>query len=107
MSNDTRGWNPTAFYPTPHQVVELMVRMAFHDPPKDGRDPRSRTVCDPCAGSGRMLMHSSNWSLSLHGQDIDPLAVAMCKVNGALYAPWMSFPLPDSFLSDKPERAGS
>ena len=31
-----RGWNPTAFFPTPHNVVELMVRMTMHDARKDG-----------------------------------------------------------------------
>jgi hypothetical protein len=90
----SRGWNPTGFYPTPHNVVEMMVRMVMHDTAKDGRDPRLVTVCDPCVGSGRMLLHASNQSLCLFGQDIDPLAVAMCKVNGALYVPWISFPLP-------------
>jgi hypothetical protein len=34
----------------------------------------------------------------LFGQDVDPLAVAMCKVNGGLYAPWLSFPLPDTIF---------
>jgi N-6 DNA Methylase len=94
-----RGWNPTAFYPTPHPVVECMVRITMHDTGVgDGRDPRTYSVCDPCVGSGRMLLHASNFSLNLHGQDIDPLAVAMCKINGALYAPWLSFSLPDSIL---------
>jgi hypothetical protein len=36
--------------------------------------------------------------LCLYGQDIDPLAVARCKVNGALYAPWLSFPLPEAVV---------
>jgi len=36
--------------------------------------------------------------MCLFGQDIDPLAVAMCKINGALYAPWMTFSLPASIL---------
>jgi N-6 DNA Methylase len=94
----SRGWNPTGFYPTPHTVVECMVRMTMHDARTDGRDPRLASVCDPCVGSGRMLLHASNFSLCLYGQDIDPLAVAMCKVNGALYAPWLSFPLPESVL---------
>jgi hypothetical protein len=89
-----RGWNPTGFYPTPHAVVECMVSMLLADAGKDGRDPRRLTVCDPCVGSRRMLLHASNVSMCLYGQDIDPLAVAMCKVNGALYAPWLSFPLP-------------
>jgi hypothetical protein len=93
-----KGWNPTAFFPTPHNVVELMIRMTMADNHKDGRDPRLMSVNDPCVGSGRMLLHASNFSLDLFGQDIDPLAVAMCKINGALYAPWLSFPLPDSIL---------
>src|SRR5262249_45261895 len=93
-----RGWNPTGFYPTPHHVGELMVRLTMHDAGKDGRDPRTLSVDDPCVGSGRMLLHASNLSMALFGQDIDPLAVAMCKINGALYAPWIAFPLPDSIL---------
>jgi hypothetical protein len=96
-----KGWNPTGFYPTPHSVVELMVRMTMQDEPSEGRDPRTRRVCDPAVGSGRMLLHSSNCSMSLWGQDIDPLAVAMCKINGALYAPWLSFPLPESILESR------
>ena len=55
-------------------------------------------MSDPCVGSGRMLLHASNVSLALSGQDIDPLAVAMCQINGALYAPWLSFPLPAAIL---------
>lgn len=93
-----RGWNPTGFYPTPHCVVEFMVRMSLHDEIKDGRDPRIQSVLDPCVGSGRMLLHASNFSMNLWGQDIDPLAVAMCKINGALYVPWLSFPLPARIL---------
>jgi hypothetical protein len=98
-----RGWNPTGFYPTPHSVVELMVRMTMHDAGKDGRDPRTLSVADPCVGSGRMLLHASNLSLNLTGQDIDALAVRMCLINGALYAPWLSFPLPASILGTTPE----
>jgi hypothetical protein len=94
----SRGWNPTGFYPTPHNVVECMVKMALQDEGQEGHDCRRRSVCDPCVGSGRMLLHASNYSMCLFGQDIDPLAVAMCQVNGALYAPWLSFPLPAHVL---------
>jgi type I restriction-modification system DNA methylase subunit len=62
-TSKARGWNPTGFYPTPHAVVELMVRMTLADSGMDGRDPRRATVCDPCVGSGRMLLHSSNYSI--------------------------------------------
>lgn len=95
-----RGWNPTAFYPTPHPVVEMMVRMTMHDTKVEGRDPRSLSTCDPCVGSGRMLLHAANVTLRLYGQDIDPLAVSMCKINGALYAPWLAFPMPASLFGD-------
>jgi hypothetical protein len=51
-------------------------------------------------GSGRMLLHASNFSFNLWGQDIDPLTIAMCKINGALYAPWLAFPLPARILGE-------
>jgi hypothetical protein len=96
-----KGWNPTAFYPTPHNVVELMVQMTMADSSRKGGDSRKLSVNDPCCGSGRMLLHASSYSLNLWGQDIDPLAIAMCKINGALYAPWLSFPLPNSIVVDQ------
>jgi hypothetical protein len=96
--NRARGWNPTGFYPTPHQVVECMVRILLCDLPDERKDLRRRSVNDPCCGSGRMLLHASNFSLRLYGQDIDPLAVSMCLINGALYAPWLAFPLPERIV---------
>src|SRR5262249_50434974 len=97
-ASKARGWNPTGFYPTPHNVVELMVRLTMNASKEAGGDARLRPTCDPCVGSGRMLLHASNLSLALSGQDIDPLAVVMCKLNGVLYAPWIAFPLPASLL---------
>lgn len=90
------GWNPTGFYPTPHEVVKLMTEMTFHDMGKEGKDPRLATVCDPCVGTGRMLLHAANHSLCLYGCDIDPLVLLGCKINLALYAPWGVHPLPVS-----------
>ncbi len=63
-------------------------------------DLRSKKVSDPALGTGRMLLHASNYSLRMYGQDIDPLVVKISKINGALYAPWMSFPLPASFFGN-------
>lgn len=82
------GWNPNAFYPTPHEVCEAMVAMSFYDAARTG-DNRRKTVCDPCCGTGRMLLHASNHSLYLSGQDIDGLMVRCTLINGALYAPWI------------------
>ena len=98
-------WNPSAFFPTPHSVVELMIRMTMIDvfdaikagqKLPDGRDPRTVSVLDPAVGSGRMLLHASNISLCLYGVDIDRICCRICAINGALYAPWMTFPFPQA-----------
>jgi len=88
------NWNPNAFYPTPHSVVECMVRVTM----QEEDDARAKTVMDPCVGSGRMLMHASNYSLRLYGSDIDPTLVKLTYVNGALYVPWILRPFPDRFF---------
>lgn len=94
-------WNPHAFFPTPHSVVECMTRITMIDvidaqeggsTLSHGRDPRTVTVCDPCVGSGRMLLHASNYSVCLYGCDIDPVCCRITAINGALYAPWLAFP---------------
>jgi N-6 DNA Methylase len=94
MADQKGSWNPHAFFPTPHCVVEMMTRMNLGE----NEDIRAKTVCDPCVGSGRMLLHASNHSLRLYGTDIDPLIIKICKINGALYAPWMVRPFPESFF---------
>jgi hypothetical protein len=48
--------NRTGFYPTPHNVCEMIARMTFFDAGRDRVvDLRKATVCDPCVGTGRML----------------------------------------------------
>ncbi len=89
-------WNPHAFYPTPHEVVELMTAINFSG--MQERVTRSEKVSDPCMGTGRMLLHASNHSLRLYGMDIDGQVVRAAKVNGALYAPWLVKPFPESFF---------
>lgn len=84
------GWNPNAFYPTPHPVCEAMVAMQMAD--TDVPDQRWAKVLDCCVGTGRMLLHASNHSLHLYGQDIDPMMVQITLINGALYAPWLACP---------------
>lgn len=102
-------YNSTGFYPTPHEVCHMMTVMTMHDmghgPFPDGRDPRTATVCDPCVGTGRMLLAASNQSFSLYGMDIDPLVCMVSRVNAALYVPWMAFPFPESVLGVKLPKA--
>jgi hypothetical protein len=68
------GWNPHAFFPTPHHVTEFMVQITLGGrAQEDKRELRLQTVLDPCVGTGRMLLHASNFSYCLYGCDIDPL----------------------------------
>lgn len=78
------------FYPTPHTLCEAMARMLLDEK----KDHRRETVCDPCVGTGRMLLYASNSSLRLYGMDIDPVLCKATLVNGYLYAPWLVRPLP-------------
>lgn len=80
------------FFPTPHTVAELMTRMLMDG--GDGRDTRILTVCDPCVGTGRLLLHASNHSMRLYGMDIDPTLCLATLVNGYLFVPWLVRPLP-------------
>jgi len=78
------------FYPTPHNVVELMVKVGMM------QHNITDTVLDPCVGTGRMLLHASNHSVQLYGMDINGLVLKAALVNGYCYAPWMVKPF--SFL---------
>ncbi len=106
IANQKGGWNPHAFFPTPHSVVEMMMQMTLATATSPaagnapGRDTRSLRIMEPCLGSGRMLLHASNYSLRLYGVDIDPMMVKTSLVNGALYAPWMVRPFPESYFSE-------
>jgi N-6 DNA Methylase len=103
IANQKGKWNPHAFFPTPHSVVEMMVQMTMN---VGGEDQRSKMVMEPALGSGRMLLHASNYSLRLYGVDIDPLLVKVALTNGALYAPWMVRPFPSSFFPIDPRVSG-
>jgi len=81
----------SGFFPTPDTICECMVRMTFAG---EKRDTRSLSVCEPCVGTGRMLMHASNYSVNLWGTDIDYGCLLACKVNGYLYMPWVVRPAP-------------
>lgn len=84
--------NPNAFYPTPHPVCEMMAQMNFAKGKR--KVMRSESVIDPCVGSGRMLMHASNFSVNLYGIDIDRTCVMATLINGYLYIPWLVRPAP-------------
>ena len=78
------------FYPTPHTLCEAMARMLM----SKEKNHRRETVCDPCGGTGRMVLHASNYCLRPYGMDIDAVLCKATLVNGYLYAPWLVKPLP-------------
>lgn len=80
-----------AFYPTPLSISNLMAETTFAGVQGDTRE---MSTCDPCVGTGRMLLAASNYSLSLYGIDLNPLCVKSTIINGALYAPWLYRPFP-------------
>jgi len=101
------GGGPFAFFPTPHELCEAMVRMTMGNLTlPDGRDPRIASVMEPACGSGRLLLHASNYSLNLRGIDKDPLMVTLCKINMALYAPWGVHGLPWSGIRGEVVKVG-
>lgn len=84
------GWNPTAFYPTPHELIEAMLLFTIGGSEHEGNP--FVTFFEPCCGTGRMFLHASNATLCMAGQDIDRLVVLITLINGALYVPWLAFP---------------
>ncbi len=78
------------FFPTPMPLCCMMASMLMDQ----GGDMRTQTVCDPAVGTGRFLLAASNYSLRLHGQDIDQMMCQATLVNGYLFAPWMAKPFP-------------
>jgi len=76
------------YFPTPANVVEMIVRMNFGSDPKP--EHKRLSVCDPCSGSGIMLLYASNYSLNLYGMDINPLITKIAHVNSFIYVPWLA-----------------
>jgi hypothetical protein len=85
------------FFPTPMELCQLMARMTVGE-----GDARTKSVMDPCVGTGRMLLAASNYSYRLYGCDINPTVIKVTLVNGFLYAPWLVRPFPflDAALTD-------
>lgn len=75
--------NPTAYFPTPLHLSCFMAEMVMT------QGDKTASVCDPCVGSGRLLMAASNYSLNLYGMDINPLIYKVCRVNMWCYVPWV------------------
>ena len=86
---ENRHGQHLGFYPTPMEVARMMAAMTV-----GGEDARCKSVCDPCVGTGRLLLAASNHSYRLYGCDLNPTVIKATLVNGWLYAPWLVRPFP-------------
>ena len=88
LANMARSGNSNGYFPTPQNIVKMMNLMTVTDADK----MKTKTVCDPCAGTGIMLLEASNFSLRLYAQDISLNMCKMATVNAYIYVPWMACP---------------
>ena len=86
---ENRHGQHLGFYPTPMEVARMLAAMTL-----GGEDARCKSVCDPCVGTGRLLLAASNHSYRLYGCDLNPTVLKATLVNGWLYAPWLVRPFP-------------
>ena len=100
---ENRHGQQLGFYPTPMPVAQMMAAMTL-----GSEDARCKSVCDPCVGTGRLLLAASNHSYRLYGCDLNPTVLKATLVNGWLYAPWLVRPFPflDPLLVNPAASAG-
>lgn len=84
-------------YFTPWNVAKMMAEMTLGDfkPPEPGEPPL--TFCEPCVGSGVMILAAAETieerfpgtiargGVEFYGMDLDPCCVAMCRLNMKLH----------------------
>ena len=77
------------FFPTPANVIQMITQMTFGGEPKP--EHKTKSVCDPCCGTGNMLLYASNYSLNLYGNDISNLLTKIALINSYIYMPWIVY----------------
>lgn len=84
LFQDSITYGEAGQFMTPEAVCDLMARMTVEG--AGAADGERKTVCDPCCGSGRMLLAvgnlQPNWEFV--GQDVDLRCVRMTAINLAL-----------------------
>lgn len=89
------------FFPTPLTIVTFMTEVLMEKPvlksitqengvvTETWEGSITEAMIDPCVGTGRMLLTASNYSVNLHGQDIDEVVLKAANINFWLYVPWL------------------
>jgi len=84
----------SGFFPTPIALASMMADMTF----SGDVDSRLETLHEPCIGTGAFLLAASNHTLAMSGCDINPDCVLATRIQGALYAPWITWGIPRNLL---------
>jgi hypothetical protein len=92
---ETRGRNghryeSTGYFSTPMALVKMMFGLLV----EPDVDHRFESICEPCAGTGSVLLVASNYSLNLYGQEKVADLVLCSILNGYLFVPWLVY-MPD------------
>jgi hypothetical protein len=92
QGGENKGHNPYAgagFFATPMSVCTMMAAMTFAG--TDAAATKTASLCDPCCGTGSLLLAASNYCMNLYGNDISLTMVRCTRLNGWLYIPWAVF----------------
>lgn len=88
--NSSKGFKDVhGFFATPMQITEMMCKLAMID----GSNAIDATVCEPCVGTGNMLLAASNYSINLYGMDRCKTVLMGCLIHMHMYVPWAIAPL--------------
>jgi len=88
-NKDFNAYKGLGFFATPAAVCQMMAEMTFGGQPLP--EHKRASMCDPCCGTGGLLLAASNYSLNLYGVDVSLSMVRYCRLNSWLYMPWMVF----------------
>jgi hypothetical protein len=94
----------SGFFATPMPVVKLMTHITMGSTPTHTH--KSKSVMDPCCGTGSMLLAASNYSLNLYANDVHPLIYKMMLLNAYIYIPWMIYRPMHLTMFSRPEMHG-
>lgn len=76
------------YFSTPFHLTQMMTDMVFSS--RNPEETKHERFYEPCVGCGAMMLPASNYCLFGAAQDINPVAVKLCKVQMFWYAPWFA-----------------
>lgn len=77
------------YFSTPPSLTQLMTELVYYG--RDREEMKYESFYEACCGCGAMMLPASNYNLFGAGQDINPAAVKLCRIQMYWYAPWFAF----------------